>query len=65
MNIGSNLCLVRPYGALIYAQSGPMGLVLMPDDGFGLGLGKGIKARSGILDVGVELDLGLWCYSSK
>ena len=42
-----------------------MGLVLMPDDGFGLGLGKGIKARSGILDVGVELDLGLWCYSSK
>ena len=44
-----------------------MGPVLMPDDvsGFGLGLGKGIKARSGIFDGGVELDLGLWCNSRK
>ena len=44
-----------------------MGLVLMPDDGFGfrLGLGKGIKARSRILDGRVELDLGLYCNSGK
>ena len=43
-----------------------MGLVLKPDVGFGFGLefGKGIKARSRILDGWVELDLGL-CYTNS
>ena len=44
-----------------WIRSGSAHFWLMPNDGFGFGLGsgKGIKARSRILDGGVELDLAL------